>query len=178
MAFKLGDAFVEFCSVGISVTVGIGPAEVLLVADKLAVGISVDLGVSEAFGVSVASGFLLSTLVAAVGVGTTAPTELVDGGAGGAGGADGAGSGSGCARGTTCFLKLRSACVTSSADNCWPTPVVPSQPPVYHLLPQVAPSSPPEQDLEAPTADARSHLVTLSFVKGAMMADLARNRER
>jgi hypothetical protein len=68
--------------------------------------------------------------------------------------------------------------VTSSADSCCPTPELPSQLPVYHLLPHVIPSSPPEQAFAAPTADAVRYLVILSLVKGARSAVLAMNRER
>jgi hypothetical protein len=76
------------------------------------------------------------------------------------------------------FLIIRRAWVTSNAESCWPTPEVPSQLPVYHLLPQVIPSSPPEQALAAPTADAVRYSVILSLVKGARSAVLAMNRDR
>jgi hypothetical protein len=55
---------------------------------------------------------------------------------------------------------------------------VPSQLPVYHFEPQVALSSPPEQDLAAPTADAVRYLVIVSLVKGATAAVCAMKRER
>lgn len=76
------------------------------------------------------------------------------------------------------FFIIRRACVTSKADSCCPTPDVPSQLPVYHLEPQVAPSAPPEHDLAAPTADASRYSVIVSLVNGAMMAVLAMNRAR
>jgi hypothetical protein len=76
------------------------------------------------------------------------------------------------------FSIIKSAWVTSKADSCWPTPEVPSQLPVYHLLPHVVPSVPPEQDLLAPTAEAFSNGTILSLVKGATIAVLAMKRER
>jgi hypothetical protein len=68
--------------------------------------------------------------------------------------------------------------VTSRADNCWPTPDVPSQLPVYHFEPHVVLSAPPEHDVAAPTADALSSLVMVSLVNGAMMAVFAMKRAR
>ena len=76
------------------------------------------------------------------------------------------------------FLIIRRAWVTSRADSCCPTPEAPSQPPVYHLLPHVTPSGPPEQDLAAPRADALRYFVMVSLVNGAMSAVFAMKRER
>jgi len=76
------------------------------------------------------------------------------------------------------FSIIKSAWVTSRADSCWPTPEVPSQLPVYHLLPHVTPSVPPEQALAAPTAEAFSNGTIWSLVKGATRAVLAMKRER
>jgi hypothetical protein len=45
------------------------------------------------------------------------------------------------------------AYMISMADSCWPRPVLPSKPPVYHLKPQVVPSAPPEQAAAAPAAE-------------------------
>jgi hypothetical protein len=80
--------------------------------------------------------------------------------------------------GTVPFLSINRAWVTSRAESCWPTPDLPSQAPVYHFEPQVLPSAPPEQDFAAPTADALRYLVTVSLVKGAMIAVLAMKRDR
>lgn len=80
--------------------------------------------------------------------------------------------------GTMLFFNESSAWVTSKAASCWPTPDWPSKLPVYHFEPQVTPSSPPEQDLAAPTADAVRYLVIVSFVKGATAAVFAKKRER
>lgn len=52
----------------------------------------------------------------------------------------GSGFSSPAVAGTTLFLIVKSACVTSRAAICWPRPDVPSHPPVYQRLPQVAPS--------------------------------------
>lgn len=80
--------------------------------------------------------------------------------------------------GTMFFFSINKAWVTSRADSCWPTPEVPSHAPVYHLEPHVLPSVPPEQDLAAPTADALRYFVIVSLVKGAMIAVLAKKRDR
>ena len=79
--------------------------------------------------------------------------------------------------GTTSFFNVKSAWVTSSADSCWPTPEVPSQPSTYHLLPQAL-SSLPAHDFAAATAEVRSHVVTCSLVKGAMIAVFERKRDK
>jgi hypothetical protein len=80
--------------------------------------------------------------------------------------------------GTMFCFNIRSAWVTSKADSCWPTPVVPSQEPVNHLLPHITPPSPPEQALAAPIAEVVNKVVTLSFVKGAKIAVFAMKRAR
>lgn len=76
------------------------------------------------------------------------------------------------------FLIINKACVTSNADSCWPTPLAPSQAPVYHFEPQVLPSAPPEQDFAAPIADAVRCLVIVSFVNGAISAVFAMKRDK
>jgi hypothetical protein len=76
------------------------------------------------------------------------------------------------------FLIIKSAWVTSRADICWPTPEVPSQPPVYHFEPHVVPSAPPEQDFAAPTAEALRYDVMVSLVNGARRAVFAMKRAR
>lgn len=46
---------------------------------------------------------------------------------------------------------MRSACTTSSALNCWPTPALPSYPPVHQVEPQAVPELPPVQLCAAAT---------------------------
>ena len=79
----------------------------------------------------------------------------------------------------TCVLAICVEMITSSADICWPTPVVPSHTaPSVHFKPHNRPLAPPEHCRAAAVAEVTNAVWTWSVMKGATLAAAAIQRER